>query len=47
MALADIVQQAGARLSGIGIVIEKGMQPGNNASSTLGRNPSLPRIVWP
>lgn len=40
LALADIVQQAGARLSGIGIVIEKGMQPGNNASSILGRNPS-------
>lgn len=28
MALVDIVQQSGAVLSGIGIVIEKGMQPG-------------------
>lgn len=36
LGLMDIVQQAGAEVSGVGIVIEKGFQPGSNILRSRG-----------
>ena len=33
LGLLDIIEQAGAKLAGVGIVIEKGFQPGGAANS--------------